>query len=269
MPTQRALTLCLTCCLTAALLLSPFAAVTAADDKPPATVSPIAIAITKQAKAADGEDIVFGQEGTEVTLLIRGGDKNVIAFNDDRSELTSLKDSLGNKLNKPDDWGFQFWQPSDDGSAGTLKVSASGVPGKKATGLELKASLALVVASKQKTEETKNVSLTKDTSFKVGSIGCKVAEAGKPEWGDAAMAVELEFKQDVAEIAEVVFLDSDGKAVKADRTSSSRFGFGDKVQVTYGYELDKQIDVATVQFKLWTDMEKVKVPVDLSFGLGL
>lgn len=265
-----------TLCSASLCLAAPDAPAQEADADSPA-VEPMSLQITRELKGVDeDEDIVnfAGQTGTEVKLLIKAGKKGIIGFDDDKSELTSFKDDKGtdllkNKSNFGFNEGFSWFRTTKKGDLATLDVRGDKTPAKGAESLKITGTLVLTVASKQQEHKQAGIILEKGADIKAGPFSCEVTKANKSEWEEGAFDVSLTFKQDATNLADVQFLDGDGKVIEKSLVGTSRTaGFG-LIETTYGYELKKQVKPVTVVFKVWTDAETVKLPVDLVVDVGL
>ena len=121
----------------------------------------------------------------------------------------------------------------------------------------------------RKTFTHPKAALKPGTELKAGPIGFKVTKVGKPNWGDAPLQVTFEAKQDISALAEVRFLDDAGAQIKSSgggTMSTSSFG---SVNVQTSYNLAKKVDVATVEFDVWTDMHVATVPFAVTASVGV
>ena len=111
--------------------------------------------------------------------------------------------------------------------------------------------------------------MKKGQAIKVGPYAGEIVKAKDSSWEEGAMDVSLSFKRDMSDLAEVVFLDAQGKPIESERTGSSRSEVFGRVSTTLGYQLSKRVPAVTLVFKVWKDAELIKIPVDLTVDVGL
>lgn len=212
----------------------------------------------------DGFKTYNSSEGAYITLALHGGDKGIIGFDKDGSNLSISDGSkdLGGK--------FGMWNKiSKDGKWMRLEVASKEVPAAEASKLTVKGKLSVVVASKTETKSSKarafkkgdSVELTDNFKFEIESVG-------KPKWGKDALAVELKWKRKVPELSAVRFYDSEGNEIESSKGGSSSSGMFGKYTVRKTYNLKKKSDTLRIEMDLWVDSAKSTVPVDLTIGVG-
>jgi len=130
--------------------------------------------------------------------------------------------------------GFAWFRTNDKGDLATLDISGRKTPGPGASTLIIKGELVFQVASEQATYRQKAVTLQKDATFKAGPIAGKISKASKPDWGDEPLQVELTFKGELPPLAEVRFIDADGKQIES-KDAGRSWTSGISVTTTLGY----------------------------------
>jgi hypothetical protein len=69
-------------------------------------------------------------------------------------------------------------------------------------------------------------------------------------------------------VVDIQFYTSEGKKVKASRTTTETENIGDKVAETWSYDLEQKIDSAKIEITYWLDTKSVLVPFSVTAGLG-
>lgn len=247
----------------------------AAQEAATLTVSPLSLSVTRAVPGVDEDSDLArfgGQAGTEVRLLIRAEGKRLIGFDDDASGLTAFTDDKGNSLLEGRGSGriegLSWFRSSDRGDIATINVAGRKTPGPGASSLIVSGKLVFEAARKQSTHLHQNAELKKGTKLQAGPIDCEVSQAGKPQWGDEPLEIELKFKGELPPIAKARFLDASGEPIASSRAGSSRMSMLGSVTTTVSYRLSRKVPKATVQFVVWDDVQSVDLPLDLIVDVG-
>ncbi|NLS95310.1 MAG: hypothetical protein GXX96_24480 [Planctomycetaceae bacterium] len=252
----------------------------AAEESAPqgVTVTPQGLRIVKPAPPEQDKLRAFNwSPGTSVSLLVSAPQGGLIAVDSEASKLTMFLDDKRTDLRKEES-GQQGFGPSsgfgmmpsisDDGKYCSIDVEAPRVPTAGATRVAVAGELALSVASQKKDFTAEGVALKKGTKVKAGQIPFTITAVGKPDWGDAPLAVTLEAKQELDAVADIQFFDASGTKIESERSSEGSMGFGEKVTVTQTYNLGKKVDSCDITVTYWADRKKLVVPFKLVLGLG-
>lgn len=245
----------------------------AAEDAEP-TISIAGIRIVRPAHKEDDQMRAFNWfSGTTVVLLVQRPGGGLIDFNAEASSLSAFTDNKGTNLLAADDkWsrnGLSSANISDDGQAAMIEVQAAGLPAQGATHLMFKGVATFDVATKTKLHKSEKVPLKVDQKIAVGPLNFTIKKVGAPEWGDAALSVQLEAQQDLKAIKALRFIGPDGKPIKADRSGSMSYRWGDKLTVQQDFNLETKIEEATIEIDVWEDMQQIKVPFEINSSVGL
>jgi len=224
-------------------------------------------------KDKESEQQPFNQpQGTTLAILVRQPSGELIGFDEQESVLSAFTNDKGDSLldkKESFDEGFgSFPQVSKDGKAAIIELSAKRLPGKGARELRAKGSLAFKTGTQKKTAVEKAVALKKGTTFSVGPIEITIKQTGKPQWGDEPLEVTFEMGKAGDSLAGVRFLDDKGTPIKSSASSSASMRLAGMVKLNKSYRLARQVETATVEVTYWTDMKTVRVPFDLTVGLG-
>ena len=131
-----------------------------------------------------------------------------------------------------------------------------------------KGTAVIAVATKKRTVKSEPFTVKKGEKVAVGGVKFVVKAAGKPKWGDDALEIELQAKQPLTEIAAFVFTDAKGTKVASQSRGSSSFGIGKQITVAKTFNLRKKVDTCVLVLEMWVDKQDVKVPFDISVGIG-
>lgn len=248
-------------------LLFPFTA-HAAD--PVVKLAGIQAVIDDGAKEFDGFKTFNSEKGISITLMIAGGDKQIVGFDDDKAALkigggdakcryfggnmSFSKDRLTLRLE------FTAQGESRVSPDGTLKVTGE-LPITLATGKEETRSEPITVAAG---------AAVKFPAAKAAALPIlKVKSSGKPKWGDDPFEIVLGTNRKAEEFAGIRFYTKDGKPVDAERSSTSWMGFGGQGsgEITYSFK-SAQTDLI-LAVETWSGREEKSLKVDLSAGLAI
>ena len=214
-------------------------------------------------------------KGTSLALLVDAGGKNIIKVDTDKSKLDSFTDESGNSLLvktsgfSQDGFGG-FPKVSADGKVAMFEVSANGVPDAKSNKVIAKGSLLVQTGSTKKTVKSEPFELVKGTKVMVGDIELTIKKTGKPSYGDDAVEVEFESKNEALPLrASAKFYDAAGAELESDGRGSSRMGFMKKFTYGQTWGLKKAVTGKVVlEFEVWTDLETKTIPFEISAGVG-
>jgi len=208
----------------------------------------------------------FGSDQTNVTFLLRYPGKQLLGV-DQSSELKSLKDDKDNSL--VDDKGFfkvnfsTYPQIAKDRSAMLVSINAyNRAPGKGASKVLVKGDLMVLCGTDEKSEEVKKFEFKDKEEAKAGDFKLKVTQ----EKGFGSQGATFSLISPTNAIKGLVVKDADGKDVEV--YAGAPFPSAPK-EFTVTYTLQKPLKEGKVTITYFTKSEKVKVPIDLSVGIGL
>jgi hypothetical protein len=249
-------------------------AVTKTESKPSVIVGGLSIA---RAKKDDkfGRSMAFSmQAGTNVSLYVSMPGKTIIELDRNASKLTKFTDDKGTVLAEPGSAkGFESWLGSfphiaDDGHSCAPSVGSKKLPAAGASALIIDATLAFICGEAPKTVQS-DVSLTKGTPVKLGTVAAKIRKVGEPSYGKMKSSVTFTSSQSFDTIRKLVFLDSAGKEIKSRGSGHGSSTFGSKKTYSRTYDLAKKVDKVTIKIDYWGKIETVTVPVKLNVQMGL
>jgi len=238
------------------------------DDKTKSepTVVPTEIAVNRKADSKQFP-YAFPVDNTRVTFLLKYPGKQFLGV-DPSSKLTTLKDDKGNSLmDEKQAFAANFGtypQIALDRTAMLVMVSAYGkAPGKGATKLILKGDLVVVCGTDEKSEELKKFKFEAKAKAKAGDFEVTVTQ----EKGgfDGKEGPQFTMISKTRAIKSFVVKTGDGKS--AEVYPRGWFPSGDKW--TFNYALAKPLEEGSITVTYFAKEEKVKVPIDLTVGLGL
>jgi len=214
--------------------------------------------------------------GIEVALGLSYPAGGIIEMDDDQSELIAFRDDHKTDLlvkeesvkfaNKPGFGSFPKVVNDGKGILFTVKSAVAPAPGTRLVGLS--GNIALITGSTQETVKAKDVSLNVGTKFKLGAFDFEISKVGKPEWGDAPLAVTFKLTKKLDGVIGFAFHAADGAEIESSEGGSSSMSMGAMVQVEKSFNFKKQVaGPVTVSMTYWTDMKNVKVPFRIKTGL--
>jgi hypothetical protein len=246
------------------------AAVASADDKDKtkpgkATIEPTSLSVNRK---LDPMRFPFSSPSTSVALEVRLKGKQLLlqAVDSSKSKVTEFKDDKGTDLLPKEAFfkpSFSQVQVARDRSAVVVSYySSAAAPVKGATKVTIKGELLLVCGSEEKTTDEKEVEMKAKTEAKLGDFTIKIdTEKG---FGNSGGSFTL--TSDKPNFKSLQVKDADGKAVET-FTFGTPYFFNKKWNMAYS--LRKQVAKPKISITYYSKEETVKVPVDVSIGLGL
>jgi hypothetical protein len=202
-----------------------------------------------------------------VDLSIRLPSKDIVGLSRLSSKLDTFKDDKGTDLSGPASekdslLDNAFSQLGKDRSRAMFQLYSNTTPAPKAREFRLKANLGVLVGVGEK-KAMATIAFKPGTKETIGSVELTVIGT------EAEPVLLLSYTQEL--LKSVEFEEAGGKAIKARMTSGS--GTVDKEtersRWRSQYELEKHPEKLVVRIRNYEKVEMVKVPVDLTFGLGL
>ena len=213
--------------------------------------------------------------GTSIGLMIQSEGKAIVNFDEEATKITSFADDKGTDFlkvksrfsSKP--YSFEMAQESKSRKVWMTTLASGGVPQSGANKITVAGELVLSLASKSELKKSGKVSLEKGGKFEVAGHTFTIDKIGKPDWGDDKLEVTLKSSVDLKSFRKVIFYDADGKELESKRGMWSSMGmFGKKTyQTSYTFKVEPKTLILGLD--QWTDLEVVKVPLDLKVGAGL
>jgi hypothetical protein len=248
------------------LFLFSATALSADDAKTKAAVKVIGLDVHR---TTENEQIFTFNPGTTVEVILAQPGKFILAIDPKASKLESFTDDKKTDLTKTKSLFGREWlnatllRFSKDNAHCAFQIYAPSTPAEGASKLQVKANLAVVIGKEEKTAEQKNVTLKAGEKAKLDAIDMTV-EKGFPE----GKQVTASFITSERSIKSLEFIDSKGKAIPQVFTNTNPTFAGGKNQFQTTCSLPVQADPITVKVTYFSKTETVKVPVELSFGVG-
>lgn len=213
--------------------------------------------------------------GINVALLLKSDEKAIVGFNKEKSTLSRFGDDKGKDFlkvkrrfsDRPFSFGME--QESESRKALMTTLESDALPASGATSITVVGELVLSLASKSELKKSEKAAVKKGQKVVVGGETFTIKEAEKPEWGEGKLEITLESAVDLKSFRRVVFYGADGKELESERGMWSSMGmFGKKTYQT-SYRFKVKPEELVMGLEVWTDLEVVKVPIDLKIGVGL
>jgi hypothetical protein len=200
---------------------------------------------------------------TNLTLLVHAPGRQFLGV-DQSSKLESLKDDKGNSLIDDKSFTKPNFNPyatiSPNRAAMLVTVYSSGkAPGKGASKIVIKGELVTMCGTEEKASAETKVEFKDKAEVKIGDLTLKVQQA-KGFFGGPAFQVVGPHP-----VKGITVKDGDGNGIEASGGQPYRTG---KEWVS-SYSIRKELPEGKVTITYFSKEEKVKVPVDLTFGLDL
>jgi hypothetical protein len=153
---------------------------------------------------------------------------------------------------------------SEDGQHVLFVIPSETQPHAAAARLRAQGELGLMVASKTATVDSEPFDLEVGESLEVGPLAFEITEAGPSAWGDGH-SITLSSRKDLVEVVGWALVLDDGTDLEL-TPSMSMSGMGVWQQTL---DFDHEVEHARLRIERWTDLQHVKVPFEVSTGLGL
>ena len=261
------------------------------QDEQSFNVQPISISITKQLDAKEYSfDTLLPQPGTCLSAIISPEDRTlkIVGIDVDTSQILSFTDNLKTNLlqspiaaNKPsqDSQSPSILLTSNNFPSPPLTTSISSnhqhilidfaapqVPDSKATTLNLKANLSLMIATGTYDETYNNIALKEGRVSALKKYNIAISNIHTASWGRANLVVGLSMPLSVnKKIASIQFLDQQGNDITSSRVS--RTVLLQKAQLEYA--LISRPDTFTLKITFYENIQSHIVPLNITSTLGL
>ena len=216
--------------------------------------------------------------GTTVVLLVLAGTENIIAFDDDKSEIklarddkgTDLLKSSGRGMNSRADFG-SFPNISSDRKACMIDLEFPNNPAPGAVKLECAGTIVFSCASEKESFEKKDVALKEKTKITAGPLSLVISEVGAPEYqaDEYPLSVTFQASKRFDTLEKVTFYDEAGQEIETSSGGSMESSFMGSLTASETYNLTEKVDKATIVFTFWKDWKEVRVPFSVTTTIGL
>lgn len=210
--------------------------------------------------------------GTKVYIRAATVAKNLIEVDADASKLNSFTDDAGTDLKKADRynrWLGSFPRFSEDTRSVVIEIQTTGTPKRGAKAITVDAEVVLLAGEDEQTE-TKDLELKAGEKIAIGPVKAELKSVSTRAWGKSKMSITLESQQSFAAIKKIAFLGADGKELgHSDMGKGSYSSMGGPRTYTHSYGLHEKVDTVKVKVTYYAKVEKVTVPVSITFGAGL
>jgi hypothetical protein len=263
------------CCALGLVTAFAVAADEKKDDTKKMSVRVFGLSIYKPKPEDRTRGFYFGPS-TTVQAVISVPDKAILTLDQKASKLTSFTDDKKTNLYKTVAFGFSqpwvspYYSPlSKDRKSIAVNFQGNQAPATGANKILIKGSVAVICGKDEKTAEKKDLEFKKGTKAKFGPLELEITTPypGAPN-------LTFVFTSDKPIIKDVKFTDPDGKAVNASTGFGGIAPPGGKIRTVYylntpfGKKPEK-LEKVTIKLTYYDKTETVKVPIDLSTGIGL
>lgn len=232
------------------------------------SVRPVGVAVVFDPMKEEfkGFSTLNQHDAVTLALLVDLDGAGIIEVDANKSKLDELSDDTGQNL-KGKLWTFP--NISEDKKLMRIEVKGEEAPANGAKALKATGTLVIQTAEESTVLKSEIVAAKKGERMKLSKdLSFKISDTGKPQWGDDPQMVEFEIKRDVPELAEMVFYDKDGQVIESNTGGTSRMSMGKMVTLKLTYRLKRKVEEFRVEAKVWTDLEEVEVPFDVTLGIG-
>ncbi|MHC4917522.1 MAG: hypothetical protein ACYTGB_18760 [Planctomycetota bacterium] len=205
--------------------------------------------------------------GTTLALLVGVPKGGLIDFDETASRVETAADDRGTDLLKPGGVEFTSAKISPDRRACMLLARFAGRPCEGAASVRVEGRLVLKRATKRLSARAEGVALAAGTEFRLAGVPFEITGARRVQGGAHPLELDMTSDRSFSRVAEVRFLDAEGKPVRAERWAAGYVRSRGEVKLNFA--LGQALGAATVEIDYWADVREVRVPLNLTAGLGL
>ncbi len=258
------------CTWTIALLCFTLPLVTPSPSEaqdPSAKVSVVGLSLTLK----DDDNIYSGPSGVEVKLKIAGVTQRIlkVAQEEDEASSISITTNDGKVLKNENAFSNSGFMANiaENGLSVTYPVSVSELPPSGTTSLKVKGNVKLIIGDDIQTMEAKFEPKV-DTKVTLGAVETVIGSVEK-SFDEQGIVVEFKSKKSMESIAEIEFLDENGKQLESSSAGTSSFSFGGGSETSSYYQLNAIPKSLTAKVKYYRSTRELSVPVNVELDLGL
>ncbi len=227
------------------------------------TASVVGLTVNKN----DDDDVYSGPNKVEVKLKFAGVAQRILKVEEDAAKPFSMTTNAG-KVLKGENMNAGFMANiAEDGRSVTYPVSASELPPSGTTSLAIKGNVKLTIGDDLVTQDSK-FEPKMDSKVTLGTVKTVIGNIEK-SFDEKGLVIEFKSKKSFESIAEIEFVDENGKPVESSSAGSSSFSFGDSAENSSFYEVSGAPKSLTAKVKFYRSTKAVSVPVDVELDLGL
>lgn len=223
-----------------------------------------------------GQGKVRGRQvGTRVLLRVSAPGRCFADILPAASPVSAFRDDKGTDLVPADGAGVdRGWEPDlqvcPDGSRCIVEVAAARAPATGARSIHVDAQVALRCGQGARKHRREELRLARGAKLTAGGADMEVHSVQEGEFGGGAvLAVVFVTKKNPEAIRKLAFLDEDGKEIPSRVLRRRKCGFSGASTHEIIFGLGKAVAAAGVEVTTFEKVETVKVPVNLTVGLGL
>lgn len=240
------------------------------DEEPRVTAVGVAVAKSQKDSKWGGSEVMGMNAGTSVYLKIQLKGKTILSI--DEAETPKIFGKDGEDLtgdSKKYRGSLRFranYNPERD--ACTVPISGGKIPPTGSDKISVKGAITFVCGAAPKTETVEG-DVKKDGKFKIANVDSKIQRLAKG-FKENSSRISFRGSKSFDAVSEIYAVDKDGQEYKGSSAGSSSFGIGGKMTYDRSFQFEcKQDQIAKFKVVYFSKLEKVKVPVDVSLGLGL
>lgn len=242
-----------------------------ADDSTIGTVRSVGLMVNAPTGggSADFPDLAFMGtfEKTRVALLLEHPAGGLIDLVPDASSLTVFRDDRGTDLRKQDaPFGPFEMMPrvAEDGRSLVFVVPSETLPDARASRLTVQGVVAALAAESTQVHRSEPAAIEDGAALTAGPWSFQLSEVGPSQWGDG-WSLTLNSRTDVSTVVRYALVDGAGAEIALD-VSMTMSGGGSWQQTL---ESAQAVERGSLLVESWKDPEVVRVPFEVSLGLGL
>ncbi len=152
---------------------------------------------------------------------------------------------------------------NEGGASGTIQFVSEKAPGKETQKLSLVGTFVLIIGKEMKTE-VKELQVTEGSKVKLGPLEATVSsriDAGDP----TGQLIQLSTSVPIDAISKIEFVDSKGAVIQSSPAGSGSYG----TVYQNSYYVESQSKTLNIRVSYFQKTERVKLPANFHFGLGL
>lgn len=241
---------------------------------PGPVVDVVGVQVVRPVGFGDGQ-VRGRQVGTRVLLRVSAPGQFFADILPAASPLSAFRDDKGTDLVAPGGAAAdRGWEPdlqvSPDGSRCIVEVAAPRTPSPGAGGIRLDALIALRCGQGARKHHQKELRIARGAKLTAGGVDMEIDSVQEGQYGGGAvLAVVFVTGKNPETTRKIAFLDADAKEIPSRVLRRRKYGFSGTTTYEVILGLGKAVAAAGVEVTTFEKLETVKVPVNLTAGLGL
>jgi hypothetical protein len=216
-----------------------------------------------------------GPPGTRIVLRLPDSGQNIIGIDSQLSKITSCIDDKKTDLTQgstsqptPALGGPLAYTAGPTGQGGMIIVSQPQIPAAGASKIRLVGELHVICGDGEKTDELPEVALAAGTQIDT-PLPITFQQVVPQNLGETKLLLTMQSAEPLSRIKNFVFLNASGGEIATQLFGDASMAAGGQPTYIRSIGLAEAVDKASLRIVSYESTETVKVPLSVTFGIGL